>query len=70
MKIRESRSSLIFLNIDFEILDDYIIKRPWHKVIYIHPINVLNLWNEKGILDNYNIINEILNCFFYVILKQ
>jgi hypothetical protein len=41
------------------MLDDYLIKRPWDKVFNIKPINILNLWTEKGIFDS-NIIKEIL----------
>ena len=50
---------LISLKLNWDTIDDYLIKRPWDKVINIKPINLLNLWTEKGILDS-NIFKEIL----------
>lgn len=44
---------------DWTILDDYIIKRPWDKVITVNPIDIINLWQQKGIL-NANTIKDIL----------
>ena len=51
---------LISLDYDWESLDDYLIKRPWDKVISIKPINILNLWNEKGLFDAEEIFGVIL----------
>ena len=50
---------IISLKVDWDTLDDYLIKRPWDKVINIKPVNLLNLWTEKGIFNS-DIINEIL----------
>ena len=53
-------SVLISLNIDWNVLDDYLIKRPWDKVITIKPTNLLNLWTEKGILNG-DVFKKVLN---------
>ena len=53
----------IALKYDWNILDDYLIKRPWDKIINIGPLDILNLWNEKGIL-NENTIKLILKPLF------
>ena len=50
---------LITLDIDFNTLDDYIIKRPWEKVFELKATTILNLWNEKGCF-NLNHINDVI----------
>ena len=50
---------ILIISKDWTILDDYIIKRPWDKVITVNPIDIINLWQEKGIL-NTNTMNDIL----------
>lgn len=39
------------LKLENKIIDDYLIKRPWHKFINIKPNNILNIWKDKGIFD-------------------
>jgi len=56
---------LFMLSREWEILDDYLLKRPWNKLINIDPIALLNLWQEKGIL-NENMIKEILSPFLKI----
>ena len=53
-------ATLITLNINWEDLDDYLIKRPWHKSIKIELNNLLNIFTTKGILD-YTFIKELIN---------
>jgi len=50
---------LIIICDDWTILDDYITKRPWDKVINVNPIDIINLWQQKGIF-NVNTFKEIL----------
>jgi len=45
----------IILNHDWDTLDDYLVKRPWDKVINIKPLDIINIWHEKGIF-NENIV--------------
>lgn len=52
---------LISLKYDWDSLDDYIIKRPWEKVISIKPVNIFNIWQEKGILNMEDIVKIVLN---------
>jgi len=53
-------AAMILLCKDWDILDDYLTKRPWEKVITINPLDVINLWQNKGIL-NENTIKDILH---------
>ena len=42
---------ILSLGYDWESLDDYLIKRPWEKVIVLKPDQFINCWKNKGILD-------------------
>jgi NTE family protein len=55
-------TGLILLTENWDMLDDYILKRPWDKLININPTNLLNLWQKKGIF-NEEIIKLILKPF-------
>ena len=52
-------AAMVILCNSWETLDDYITKRPWEKVITVNPIDVINLWHNKGIL-NKNTVKKIL----------
>ena len=54
-------SVLISLDYNWNELDDYIIKRPWHKVISIQLANIFDMWKNKGILDIEIIVKIILD---------
>jgi len=45
----------IALKFDWETINDYIIKRPWHDVFPIKVQNILDSYTKKGIYDNTNI---------------
>jgi len=49
----------ISLNHDWNTLDDYLIKRPWNKIINVKPLDIINIWQEKGIF-NQDIVKIIL----------
>ena len=53
-------SVFISLKYDWELLDDYLIKRPWDKVITLKPMNVLNILSKKGMFD-IDLIKDVLN---------
>uniref|UniRef100_A0A6C0AYF0 PNPLA domain-containing protein n=1 Tax=viral metagenome TaxID=1070528 RepID=A0A6C0AYF0_9ZZZZ len=53
-------SVFISLKYDWESLDDYLIKRPWDKVISLKPMNVLNILSKKGMFD-IDLIKDVLN---------
>ncbi len=55
-------AALILLADNWNVLDDYILKRPWDKLINVNPSNILNIWQNKGVF-NENMIKEILNPF-------
>ena len=41
---------ILSLNYDFDWIDDYIIKRPWDKLVALKPTTILNTWLEKGLV--------------------
>jgi predicted acylesterase/phospholipase RssA len=47
------------LKYDWDIIDDYIIKRPWEKIINLSPDDIFHLWESKGLLDS-SFIREAL----------
>lgn len=40
------------LNFDWQTLNDYIIKRPWHDLFAIKVQNILDSYTKKGIFDS------------------
>lgn len=50
---------ITILNLDWDWMDDFLIKRPWNKIIDLNNINYIELISEKGILDT-NIAKNII----------
>jgi len=50
---------LICLKFDWEIINDYIIKRPWQDVFPIKVHNVFDIYTKKGFFD----IKTVEKCF-------
>ena len=50
---------LICLKFDWETINDYIIKRPWHDVFPIKVQNIFDAYTKKGVYD----IKTIEKCF-------
>jgi len=50
---------MIALKFDWETLNDYIIKRPWHDVFPLKVQNIFEAYTKKGIFD----IKTIEKCF-------
>lgn len=50
---------MISLKFDWNTLNDYIIKRPWHDVFPVKVQNILDSYTKKGIFD----IKTIEKCF-------
>ena len=42
---------IISMGLEWEWIDDFIIKRPWKKIFDPTEINYLKIFNDKGILD-------------------
>jgi predicted acylesterase/phospholipase RssA len=42
---------MISLRYDWDTINDYIIKRPWHDVFPIKIQNILDAYTKKGIFD-------------------
>jgi predicted acylesterase/phospholipase RssA len=45
-------SVFISLKYDWETLNEYVIKRPWHKVFSIKANTILDSYSKKGLFDN------------------
>ena len=43
--------TLICLKFDWETINDYIIKRPWHEVFPINIQKIFDAYTKKGIFD-------------------
>ena len=54
------------LNYDWEWIDDFLIKRPWEKLINFDTSDYLNIFNTKGILDE----SFLLNCLKPLLLGK
>jgi predicted acylesterase/phospholipase RssA len=50
---------LLCLKFDWETINDYIIKRPWHEVFPVKVQSILDSYAKKGIFD----IKTIEKCF-------
>tara|TARA_Y100000768_G_scaffold383564_1_gene365958 strand:+ start:4736 stop:5620 length:885 start_codon:yes stop_codon:yes gene_type:complete len=45
-------ATLLCFKMDWEIINDYIIKRPWHKITNVSPMMLFDIFPKKGILGN------------------
>lgn len=43
---------VLALNYDWQWVDDYLIKRPWGKVIEVKPENFIQAFSSKGVLSS------------------
>ena len=55
-------STLLLLSNDIELVENYIVNRPWDKFFTINPNDIINLWEKKGILGE-EVILEVLKPF-------
>lgn len=57
--------TIVSLNIDWDIIYDYIIKRPWHKTTHISPSMLFDIIPKKGLLSTkilHTIMIPLFNC--------
>jgi len=47
------------LKYDWDIIDDYFIKKPWNKVVNFSPEMIFNVWETKGLVGDEFIKNAI-----------
>lgn len=45
-------SVLICLHFDWEMINDYIIKRPWNEVFHINIHQIFDAYSKKGLFDH------------------
>lgn len=53
-------SVVIAINCEWDVLDDYLIKRPWQMVF---KLNWMNLWKDKGLMCNQTINDALIPLF-------
>ena len=51
---------IISLGYDWEVIDDYLIKRPWKKILNIEPLTIINSYNTKGLINETFICDALL----------
>ena len=51
---------IISLGYEWDVVDDYLIKRPWNNILNIEPFTVINAYNTKGIINESFITEAIL----------
>jgi len=56
-------SIIISLNIELDIVENYILKRPWQNVFKLNIHNILNSFHNCGILD-ISVMEDLLNPLF------
>ena len=54
---------VLTLNYEWDVLDDYFMKRPWDKVVVIEPGMVIDAFKSKGILDE-SYVKECIKYLF------
>lgn len=54
---------VLAMKFDFQIIDDYLIKRPWQNVWGVNMTQIFNIYQTRGIY-NENFICEYLSPFF------
>jgi predicted acylesterase/phospholipase RssA len=54
---------ILALNYDWEILDDFLIKRPWNNVFNFNIYSIFESFNKKGIFDIKSIRETFLPLF-------
>jgi hypothetical protein len=54
---------IVALQMDWDILTNYIINRPWQELIKISPSQLLNYFTQKGVFD-YTILEKMLKPLF------
>ena len=54
---------LLCLKYDWNTLNDYIIKRPWHDVFHVKIQNIFDAYYNKGLFDN-NILDKCFQSLF------
>ena len=54
---------VLCLKYDWDVIDDYLIKRPWHRVFKLDIYNILDSFQKKGIF-NIQVMEEMFKPLF------
>lgn len=55
--------TILLLNLDLNVVNSYLIERPWDKLFHKYSNNIFNINNNMGYIDS-NIFYEIVNPLF------
>jgi predicted acylesterase/phospholipase RssA len=44
-------SIILLLKIEWQVINDYVIKRPWHEAINMSPFQLFHIYDDKGVFD-------------------
>ena len=58
-------SAMLLLNIDFDVLTNYLIKRPWHRIYTLNINTIVDSYQKKGMFDR-----KLLEELFSSLLKS
>ena len=53
-------SVMLVLNYKWEWLDDYLMKRPWNKIVDFEAKTIFNIQNEWGVFDDTGVYKLLL----------
>ena len=56
-------ATMLLLNLEWKIVDDYLIERPWNKLFDKYSNNILNINNNAGFINS-DIFNDIVEPLF------
>ena len=58
-------ATILLLNLDWKVVDDYLIERPWNKLFDKYSNNILNINNNIGFINSdifYEIVEPLFKC--------
>lgn len=55
---------LLCLKYDWQTINDYVIKRPWHDVFKVNIHNIMDAYSKKGLYDR-KVIDKCFKPLFY-----
>lgn len=57
--------TILLLNLDLNVVNNYLIERPWDKLFHKYSNNIFNINNNMGYIDSnifYDIVNPLFKC--------
>jgi predicted acylesterase/phospholipase RssA len=57
---------ILSLKLEWDLLDDYLIKRPWNKILKINLESILEIYRKKGLIEKKFFLDILLPLFEYL----